>query len=628
MRIIIAKIGNDATVSFAAKELCRLIKEMDKTVVLDVRKYDAYNETLKNIIWVGEGFVEKSETDTVAISVKDSAGFISGSNARSVLIAVYRFMYELGCRYLYPGKDGEKIPSKKLSYSDLTVEVKDTASYNHRGICIEGTVGYEHVRNMIDWIPKVGMNEYFFQFFTPATFFKQYYREFEDGIDDSGVDAIVSALNDEIAKRSLNYYAVGHGWTCAPFGLGASGWDKYEGEPPKEIKDILALVNGERKFTGDIPLNTNLCYSNPTVREKIVDYVVEYCKNNLNKNYIAFWMADGGNNHCECENCIKKTPADFLIDMLNAIDEKLTALDINTKLIFPVYNDLMWAPEVEKFNNPDRFVCMFAPISRSYSVSYADYDFSGEIKLEPYKRNQNEFHYSLPEAVEMAEKWRREQNCTNSILFDYHLMWDHHYDPGYYAVAKTLQKDMTCLEKIGVDGMVSCQLQRVAFPNNLPMYCMAKTLWNKNETFEGIVKEYFEEVYGEKAKDVEEYLSALSELFELEVLRGEKPYDKDVLIAKFEKAKPFVDDFNNSVVSKMAETSKEWKHLSYHVPMVKMYADMYIARFKGDEDECWAVFNKFSDYVRSISDDTNLELDNEFYGGTIYNNLFGWRKTI
>ena len=628
MRLIIAKIGNNATVSFAVEELIRLIKEMDSTVVLDVRKYNAFDETVKNALWVGLGFAEKSDKDTVYIDVKDGVGFISASNERTVLVAVYRFMKELGCRYLYPGKEGESIPKKALCEKDLTVSVNETASFGNRGICIEGTVSYEHVYNMIDWLPKVGMNEYFFQFLTPATFFNQYYRSFGEELEDSEVDAIIRALDEDIVKRGLKYQAVGHGWTCKPFGLKASGWYEYEGEPPKEIKEILAQLDGERKFRGNKPLNTNLCYSNETVRRKMVDCVVDYCKNNQHKDYIAVWMADGGNNHCECEECKKKAPSDYLIMMMNDLDEKLAEQGINTKILLPFYNDLMWAPETEKLNNPDRFALDFAPISRSYSVSYADYDFNEEIELEPYRRNENVFKYSLPKAVAMFKKWKEEQSIKDVMLFDYHLMWDHHYDPGYYGVAKILQKDMASLDKIGLDGMISCQLQRIAFPNNLPMYCMAKTLWNKNETFDDIAKEYYLAAYGEYADVVEEYMSTLSKLFVPEVLRGEKPYDAKEMTEKYEKAKQVVEGFINNYILKLKENSKLWQYLFHHAQLVKIYADVYIARFNGNEDECKAKAQEIYDYVNSIRTFADTVLDDNFLRGDVYNNLFGWRKTI
>ena len=43
MKLTIAKIGDNKTVSFATDELIRLIKTMDSSVVLDVRKYDSYD---------------------------------------------------------------------------------------------------------------------------------------------------------------------------------------------------------------------------------------------------------------------------------------------------------------------------------------------------------------------------------------------------------------------------------------------------------------------------------------------------------------------------------------------------------------------------------------------------------
>jgi len=628
MKLTIAKIGNNKTVSFANEELIRLIKTMDSSVVLDVRKYDSYDEGVKNALWVGLGFTEESEKDSVAIKVKDGAGFISGSNERSVLIAVYRFMKEMGCTFLYPGKEGEVIPLKKLSNEELNVEVSETASYGHRGICIEGTVGYEHVYNIIDWLPKVGMNEYFFQFLTPATFFNQFYRNFSDELEDSEIDAIIRMLDEDIVKRGLKYQAVGHGWTCAPFGLAASSWKEFKGEPSEEIKNILAMRDGERKFNKNIPLNTNLCYSNETVRTKMVDHIVDYCKKNQHKDYIAFWMADGGNNHCECENCKKKTPSDFLVMMVNELDEKLTANGLDSKIVLPFYNDLMWAPETEKIKNPHRFALDFAPISRSYTVSYADYDFNEEIELEPYRRNENVFKYSLPKAVAMFKKWKEEQNIKDVMLFDYHLMWDHHYDPGYYEVAKILQKDMASLDKIGLDGMISCQLQRIAFPTNLPMYCMGKTLWNKNETFEDIAKEYYLAAYGEYADAVEEYMSTLSKLFVPEVLRGEKPYDAKEMTEKYEQAKQVVKEFENNYILKLKENSKLWKYLFHHAQIVKIYADVYIARFNGNEDECKAKAQEIYDYANSIRTFADTVLDDNFLTGDVYNNLFGWRKTI
>ena len=70
-------------------------------------------------------------------------------------------------------------------------------------------------------------------------------------------------------------------------------------------------------------------------------------------------------------------PADWYVRMLNEMDAAFTAHDISGKIVFLAYVDLLWAPEQEQLANPDRFILMFAPITRSYSRSY-DLDTSGD----------------------------------------------------------------------------------------------------------------------------------------------------------------------------------------------------------------------------------------------------------
>ena len=624
MKLTIAKIGDNKTVSFAVEELVRLIKEMDSTLVLDVRKYDAFDKTVKNALWVGLGFTEKSDKDTVCIDVKEGVGFISASNERTVLIAVYRFMKELGCRFIRPGKDGEKIPEKKLSASLLNVKLKETASYNHRGVCIEGSAGSEHIYNMVDWLPKVGMNAYFKQFFTPATFFKRYYG---DDMTAGDVNAIMDAVEEEIEKRGCKYHTVGHGWTCEPFGIEATGWDKFP-EAPEAIKPYLALVGGKRDFRYGIALNTNLCYSNPEVQEKMVNCIVDYCKKHPLEDYVHFWLADGRNNHCECENCQKHTPSDFYVILLNKLDKQLTKENINTKIVCLLYNELMFAPETEKLSNPDRFTLMFAPITRTYSTSYDEVDLDEKIELEPYVRNNISRPASVAVSVERLRMWQREQGFKDSFLFDYHLMWDHHYDPGYYEVAEILQRDMASLDKLGLDGMVSCQLQRTALPTALPLYAMAEALWDKNKSFKEISKEYFAAAFGEDADTVEGYMAELSRLFEPKVLRGSKPFEKEAMAQQYEKAKETVEDFKKNCIEKKKEISKDWEYLYYHAEMVKLYADAYILYFRGKDEESKAAIEALKQYVDETKAYTDSVLDDFFLKGDIYNNIFGWRKTI
>ncbi len=624
MRLVLAQIGDNITVKFAVREIARLIKAMDNSVSLDIRKYKEKDLAVKNALWVGlDGSVEASQkNDSIYIKVENGAGVISGANERSVLIAAYRFMKEMGCRFLYPGKDGEKIPKRTLDYADLKAKVEETPAYNHRGICIEGAVSCEHVFNTIDWLPKVGMSSFFTQFSTPGTFFRKYYekfyknpddRDFENELTNDEIDAMVASLLDEMEIRGLIYHAVGHGWNCKPFGIDDSGWEDFEGEIDEETQSILALINGKREFYGKKPKNTQLCYSNPYVQEKITDSIVEYCKNHPNVDYLHFWLADDALNHCECSECVKKRPSDYYIDMLNLLDEKLSAKGVDTKIVFLIYVDLLFPPLVETIKNPDRFTLMFAPINRWYAQSYGEVDLNNLPALPTYERNKPFPRHKDALNVSYLKEWQKNYKSDDAFVFDYHLMWHHHSDPGYYDVAKLLHKDMTSLDRIGLDGMMSCQLLRSAFPTGLPQYCMAVALWNKESSFEEVKDEYFSAAFGSEAAVVSEYLAEISELFSLRALRQQK----ETIVARLNNVKATVKEFSKEYIERYKETSKDWQYLSVHAILTDILADIYIAAYEKDEDTLIKLKEKFRECVKQSERIIDMVCDERQYCASV-----------
>ena len=84
----------------------------------EIKKEAVYTSRtdLKKIITdnLPEGVKMTGDKGIKLIDVKNGAGVITGANNRAVLIAVYRFLRELGCRWLRPGAENEVIPKKKL----------------------------------------------------------------------------------------------------------------------------------------------------------------------------------------------------------------------------------------------------------------------------------------------------------------------------------------------------------------------------------------------------------------------------------------------------------------------------------------------------------------------------------
>ncbi len=55
----------------------------------------------------------------------------------------------------------------------------------------------------------------------------------------------------------------------------------------------------------------------------MTDAVVAYAQQHPEVDLLHFWLADGANNQCECEQCAPTRPSDFYIMMLNDIDRAL-----------------------------------------------------------------------------------------------------------------------------------------------------------------------------------------------------------------------------------------------------------------------------------------------------------------
>ena len=79
---------------------------------------------------------------------------------------------------------------------------------------------------------------------------------------------------------------------------------------------LIALLNGERKLFSGSAIDTNLCYSDPEVRDLLVSEVVSWARAHPETRYLHFWLADQPNNQCECPACRDKRPSDLYVNLL------------------------------------------------------------------------------------------------------------------------------------------------------------------------------------------------------------------------------------------------------------------------------------------------------------------------
>lgn len=564
---------------------------------VSLRLFDS-NEIAKNSI--------TDVTDAYRIEIFGRKGYIAGSNECALLIGVYAFFHKLGCRFVQPKVD----IIVNIKESDISINEYKKATNRFRGVTIEGATSVNQLLDLIDWLPKVGFNSYFTQFKTSYEFFERWYSHKNnptlapEPFNMQLAEHYYNMLEQAMQLRGLKHHAVGHGWTCECLGIDSMGWRKFDGTP-KDLQPDIALLNGKREFFKGIPLNTNLCYSNAQASEKFCAEVLKYAMGN-SVDFLHIWLADDYNNFCECPDCKAKSPTDWYVTLLNRIDELLTQNGLKTKIVFLIYYELMWPPKTCELKNQDRFVLMFAPISRSYSKSFSgavNLSQSKNIPLEPYEFNKIKPSANLQTNLSYLFEWQKHFK-GDSFAFDYHLMWDINKELSGLRLSEVLYDDVQFYNKLGLGGYMSCQLQRAFFPLGLPFYLLGRCLFDGELTYNQIKTEYFEACYGSCAAEVENIYNVVRENLPHEYFRAEIDEINSEVAEKAKKLVEFINIKKDKIKISGTDGNIFTRQLNHALRMYELMGQAVQVKAEGQSDQ--AISEKVQNIVTYMQ---NAELE-------------------
>ena len=506
--------------------------------------------------------------DWFAVELDQAGGSITGNSGRAVLLGVYDCLRRLGCRFLAPIKGCEVVPP--ITGQALKLRYEHRASFYHRGVCIEGADSRENVLDFIDWLPKAGYNSFFLQFKSPYIFYARWYehrgnpcREGEPFTPDDALSWMEEA-EQEISRRGLLLHKVGHGWTGEALGCEARSWDADPAPLRSDKRPLAAQVDGVRGLWKGVPANTNLCFHNGEAVDSFAALVTKYAKENPNVDYLHVWLADEYNNVCECEGCQKTTPSDQYVELLGEIDRRLTAEGLDTKIVFLLYQELLWPPVQARLEHPERFVLMFAPISRTFERSYQ----VGEAlpPIPPYMRNRITLPTSLDENLAFLRGWQG-QFAGDSFVYDYPLGRAHYGDLGYVKLARVISGDVKRLKNLGLNGYISCQELRSGLPNFFPNYVLGRTLMDEDADVNQLLEEYFSAAYGEDWPLAADYLFQLSSLSSTDYVNGKGARQDGDMAARMEAVRELCLDFLPTLDAHRGPVGWDtpfWEALDYH----------------------------------------------------------------
>ena len=617
----IHKICASPVIDFAAEELkkyLRMMMPMDGEITIEYKPdaKDGFRLGLMQTFGLDVSDAADCELDDILYMDTDcEGGIIAGDNARSVLLAVYEYLRQNGCRFLFPGTDGEMIPIKKIA----PVKFRHKPSMRYRGQVNEAATSHRAMLETIDFGPKVGQNCYMIQFLIPSEYYNQYYghlrnsRRKPEKLTEEAVLQYRRVCEAEMAKRGIQFHDAGHGFTLEPFGINSSAFDqRSESLYPKEAIDCLAVTGGKRgffkpKFVGPngtgYPLYTNFCMSNTVARKRVVDYIIDYARRGTNVDYLHLWLADGSNNHCECENCAKKTATDWYITMLNEVDAEMTRLGMKTRIVLIGYVDTLYPPETERIHNPDRFTFMIAPITRTYTMTLDQPIEKTEVVR--YNRNNNIFPKSLSAYLAYNRAWRKVFSGS-SFSFEYYFWIPQYRDPSSLALSKRILEDTLLYEAEGFNGVLEDGSQRSYFPTGFPFYLYSRILYDTSLSYEEIKEEYFSAAFGEDWRDFYAYLEGIEKAIDIRYLSGELSSNMEIskfynpsLVESFAKVEAICDEAEKTVqahydMPARAQTVSV-RLIERHIQYCRYLAKALIFKCQGKDDEAKKVFQELWD---------------------------------
>jgi hypothetical protein len=259
---------------------------------------------------------------------------------------------------------------------------------------------------------------------------------------------------------------------------------------------------------------------------------------------------------------------------------------------------------------------MFAPITRTYSTTFSTDRALPAIPM--FERNKLSFPRSIEQNLAFLQAWqaqcvRADGQPVDSFDFDYHLMWDHYRDPAYIQMARVLCEDLRLLDRIGLAGFNSCQVQRAFFPTGLPMAVLGWTLWDKTRDFDSMARDYAGAAFGPEGEAVLAYLTQLSELFDPAYVRGEKLLKDEFAAAALGRIADVVDSFlpiiERNVDSATACWARSWLYLRHHAEVATSLASALRERAQGDLTTAQQEWNALKQRVWEQEEELHPVLD-------------------
>ena len=415
--------------------------------------------------------------DSFYLKTAGETVYVVGREPLGALYGAYTLLERLGVKWLYPGEQGECVPTNK----NISVSLDDfeTPSLDYCSVCLT-CASYNFAPTLI-WMARNKMKIRS----TPG------FRLF-DGC---------TKKQAEFFNAARGAVKPGGGHSCFSIAIPAKKYFKTHPE-------YFPLLDGKRVCEGRV----QRCISNPDVQKIYEDVVCEYEKKGTRW---FFGAEDRVGTFCQCDNCRKMGTVDGKFSITNLVHRFFSKIASrvekrvpDAKFYMHIYTDYRDVPTASDIKYSDAMLGLYCSHQRCYVHEFSD------PKCLSNKKQYGEF-----------KEWLK--ICPRESLRDYIEIADCEYAPFEYVVGK----DIKNLVKIGASGWTDecppaygrmvTKLQK-SYPkavdqwlSNWPTYYVAAQVgWNSGVDVDKLMKDAYEAYYGKAAVPMLEYQDLRRKLWE------------------------------------------------------------------------------------------------------------------
>lgn len=403
--------------------------------------------------------------DGYVLTVTPTAIFITGKEKRSILYGVYRLLETAGCKWMFPGPEGEQIPHiPNLKFAPCEIidnpdfEVRASCDDTHRDEIVDSY--WEETLEKFDWACKNRLNSYY------------------GGVSISGDVFAKPLYMREITKRDFMLEAGGHAM------IHYVDKSLFDQNP-----ELFRMKDGVRRADG------NFCSMNPQAVQMVVDGIGNLLEKVPSVKRFHIWFDDTfEGSWCDCEKCKDLTPAMQCFNVVRAVANAFPQLAVD----FLLYHDSEDTSSITE-TLPPNVSAEYAPRERCYAHSIAD---------TTCHRNK-EYYQRLLNAHKIFPSIYPFEYYGDMILFNKMGVNLQH----------TIAKDFSDYKNLGVNAIKILMFNRYSwFAYKLNMVTFARCAWNLSADVMKIREELCRTYYGNCAEDMmkfyrlqEEFTNAMFE---------------------------------------------------------------------------------------------------------------------